>query len=392
MWENGRLVVALAVLAALGGAGSAGAATLKAEYQLQGSRTSAVAGAPALADLGPGNQFVAESVGDVTRQVLAFPSGGGMSLATGGLVDPRSFSVVMVFRLEQVSGYRRLLDFSGGTSDLGLYVFGGRVVLYNSGGLSLSVPPVAADSYVQVALVGGSEPDGTQWTEVDLDGEPAVFVEGPEHYTLDSGMLNLFKDNVSGPAVGEESAGALSCMLVYDGVLTPEEVVEQAADPTRCQPLPSAPGSPPPGPPAPGPPQPPAPPSAPPVSTPAPRPAPRPIASHLFRTGTYVGRTSQGLPISFTVGESSAQAIYFRWRARCADGQVRTKGMVLRGVPIGDGHFSVTDLLRTGGRGRVSGDVRGGRARGTLSRWGETAFGTACRVRGVRWRAHVVEK
>jgi hypothetical protein len=135
MREIGRLVGVLAALAALGCSAPAGAATLKAEYQLQGSRASAVAGAADLLDLGPGNQFAAESVGGLARQVLAFPSGGGMSLATADLVDSRSFSVVMVFRLATVSGYRRLLDLSGGSSDSGLYVLNGRLVLYNARGV-----------------------------------------------------------------------------------------------------------------------------------------------------------------------------------------------------------------------------------------------------------------
>ena len=375
MGEIGRLVGALAAMAVLGCAGSAGAATLKAEYQLQGSRASAVAGAPALVDLGPGNQFITESVGAITRQVLAFPSGGGMSLATAGLLDPNSFSVVMVFRLAAVSGYRRLLDFSGGRADLGLYVLNGRVVLYGSNGLYVPAPLVPAGAFVQVALISGADFDGTQWTEVDIDGYPAIFVERPGNVTLGSGELRFFKDNVSGGPGGEESAGTLACVLMYQDVLTPEEVIEQAADPTRCQHLSPSPS--------------PSPAPSPPPPTPTPTPAPGPIASPPFRTGTYVGRTSQGLPISFTVGDSSAQGIYFRWRGRCADGRVRTKGMVLASAHISDGHFSVDGVLRTGGRGRVSGSVSGGRARGTLSRWGDTAFGTTCRVRDVRWSARL---
>jgi hypothetical protein len=386
MRRIGRLVGALTASAVLGYAGPASAATLKAEYQLQGTRASAVAGAPDFVDLGPGNQFVTEPVGGVSRQVLAFPSGGGLSLATAGLVDPENFSVVMVFRLASVSGYRRLVDFRGGTSDSGLYVLNGRLVLYGTIDLYEQTPPVAAGSYVQVTVVGGSETDGTHWTEVDLDGYPAVFAEPSDAFKLGTDGLRFFKDNVSGGFGGEESAGALSCVLVYDGVLTPDEVVEHAADPTRCQPLalPPAP-SPPPSQPPPSP----SPPSSS-ASPPAPAPAPAPNPTPPFRTGTYVGRTSQGLPMSFTVGTSSAQGIYFRWRARCADGRVRTSGMVLGSTRIRDGRFSVGGLLRTGGRGRVSGSVRGGRASGTLSRWGKTSSGAQCRVSDVTWHAHVV--
>src|SRR5215212_5112774 len=144
--------------------------------------------------------------------------------------------------MAKVPGYRRLLDFTDRTSDNGLYVLNGKLVLYGGGGVYVPVEPVGAGAYVQVALIAGSF-DGTQWTEVDLNGYPTIYTEGPQDFTLGTGVLRFFKDNVSGGPGGEESAGALSCALIYDGDLTPEEVAEQAADPTRCQSLlpPSAP-------------------------------------------------------------------------------------------------------------------------------------------------------
>ena len=108
-----------------------------------------------------------------------------------------------------------------------------------------------------------------------------------------------------------------------------------------------------------------------------------------FRTGTYQGTTSQGLPIFFTAGPTSIDDVSFRWRARCVDGHVHTNGIELGGTRIRDGRFFVGGLLVTGGRARVSGSLRGDRASGTLSRWANSAFNTVCVVRGVTWHARL---
>lgn len=355
MRMTGPFVGGLVALAALGG-GTAGAATLKANYQLQGSRTSQLAGAPDLADVGPGNHFATETVDGVARQVLAFPRGSGLSLPTAGLVDPRSHSVVMVLRLADVSGYRRLLDFSNGTSDDGLYNLDGHAVLYAAGNRGGSPDAAFGDSYVQVTLTSDVTLAGSQRTTIYVNGIPVAAATTMRGFGLGSGALRFFKDNVSGPGRGEESAGAVACVLVYDGALTAEEVRRGTADPTLC-----------------------------------PAPKPVPPRQQPFKTGTYSGRTSQGLPISFMVDRTAVQYVSFRWRAKCVDGRVHTNGIALGGTRIRGRHFSVHGLLNTGGRARVSGKLSGGRARGRLSRWANSAFNTVCVARGIRWRAHVVQ-
>jgi hypothetical protein len=356
MREIGGCFGVLAAALVLGASGVAGAATLKAGYQLQGNRASQVAGAPDLTDIGPGNRFATEQVDGTARQVLAFPKGGGVALRTAGLVDPASHSIVMTFRLAEVSGFRRLLDFSDGRSDNGLYDLDGRVVLYLGGDTAASPAGVLGTSYVQVALTSEATLGGSQWTAAYVNGTPVVAGTTAQDFGLGAGGLRFFKDNDSGGARGEQSAGALSCALVYDGALTPGEVAQQAADPALC---------------------------------PAPRPAPPP---HLpFRVGDYRGVTSQGLPIFFTVTSTSVEDVVFGWRAKCADGLVHTNTIGLGGTGLRRGRFSVRGLLTTGGRAHVIGRLKGGRARGRLSRWAGSAFNTNCVARGIGWHAHLVQ-
>jgi Concanavalin A-like lectin/glucanases superfamily len=350
----GALAAALLLLP-VGASGVAGAATLKASYRLQGTRASQLAGAPDLADIGPGSRFATETVDGTSRQVLAFPKGGGVALPTAGLVDPASHSIVMTFRLADVSGFRRLLDFSDGRSDNGLYDLDGRIVLYLGGDTVASPAAVLGTSYVQVALTSEATLGGSQWTAAYVNGTPVVAGTTAQDFGLGAGGLRFFKDNDSGGASGEQSAGALACALVYDGALTPSEVAQQAADRTLCPALRSAP-----------------PPRLP------------------FRVGDYRGTTSQRLPIFFTVTPTSVEDVAFGWRARCADGRVHTNMIDLGGTRVRRGHFSVRGLLTTGGRAHVIGRLSGGRARGRLSRWAGSAFGTDCVARGIGWHAHVV--
>lgn len=234
----GVMVVALILV----GAGeSAGAATLRAEYRFQGNLASEVAGAPELANLGQGNRFAFERVDGLGRhQVLTFPRGNGLSLATAGLVDPANNSVVVVFRLADTFGYRRILDFSGGTSDNGLYNLNGHVVLYGGDGASQGV--VLDDSYAQIALTNAGAPGGSEQVTAYVNGAEVAAASISQGYGLRSGVLRLFQDNTSGPGKGEESDGAVSCLLVYDGALTAAEVKQVAADPALCPAPSSAPG------------------------------------------------------------------------------------------------------------------------------------------------------
>lgn len=242
MRGTGGLVGVLAALILLAGSADADAATLRAQYLLQGDLASQVAGAPELVDLGRGNRFALERVGGLDRQVLTFPEGNGLSLATTGLVDPANHSVVIVFRLADTLGYRRILDFTGGISDDGLYNLNGKVVLY--GGGAASQGSVLGDSFAQVALTNMAVQGGSEHSTAYVNGVEVAAAAIPQGFDLRSGVLRFFQDNTSGPATGEEAGGAVSCILVYDGALGSSEVKQVADDPTLCPAPKSAPGRP----------------------------------------------------------------------------------------------------------------------------------------------------
>jgi len=105
--------------------------------------------------------------------------------------------------------------------------------------------------------------------------------------------------------------------------------------------------------------------------------------------GSYVGETSQGLPITFQVAPGAVGTLRFGWRATCDDGQVHQNTIVLPGSSLHYGVFSMGGTLETGGIAHVSGKIVGSEASGSLSRSRGSAFGTNCRATGIAWHARM---
>ena len=208
--------VTLAVLAL--GAQAASAATLRGDYRFDRTLESSCCGAPALTDLGP-NTFAEDAVDGSRRIVLAFPLSSGVSMPAG-VIPSDSYSIAVQFRLQEVSGYRRLVDFSTSSSDRGLYNLSGQLNFYPIVTGTSSPPPIAVNTYPHVVLTRDAAGrvvgyvDGDEQISFTDSGGDAVFPPGTD--------VRFFKDDtVIG---GEESAGAVARIRVYDGALTPAEV------------------------------------------------------------------------------------------------------------------------------------------------------------------------
>lgn len=208
---------ACAVLAAL--AGTAPAATLKADYRMLGSRASSVVGAPDLVDIGSdANVFSSEKVGKKPADVLDFGVNDGVSIATAGILPRDSYSVVAYFRFDLVNGYRRILDFQGGTADSGLYDLNAGLDFYPVSGAGTSL---TAAAYHQVIFTRDSTGQATGY----VDGVPLVsFMDTSGLALLNDDLLRVFRDNESGGATGEASSGAVERIRLYSGALTQSEV------------------------------------------------------------------------------------------------------------------------------------------------------------------------
>jgi len=187
----------------------------KADYQFQNTLTSSVGTAPALANLGP-NAFTAASVDGQTRTVLRFAQNDGVSLgALSSVVPTNVYTVVVLFAFDQITSWRRLIDFKNGTSEIGLYTYQAGLNFYPV----VFGPPniISAGAFVQVAI------------SRDNAGNVAAYLDGVQQFTfVDSNndavvnannVLRFFRDDSF-----EATAGAVARIRLYDVALPPSQI------------------------------------------------------------------------------------------------------------------------------------------------------------------------
>jgi hypothetical protein len=236
------LILCAATVAAILPAQVASAATPIGEYQLQGTLASTGGVGPTLTNIGAGaNAFQTDTVNGKSRQVLTFPQHNGLQMSPLGLTPASDLSVVVTFRLDLVSSYRRILDLSNDTSDDGLYANDGKadVFVLGDGPDNQSTGVVFANNtYATVAYVTGGP---AVHTNVYVDGALAVEYPG---FLPAGDTLRFFRD-ANPPSVNEDSAGAVSCIRVFSGQLTGAEVGAIGTSPTCSAPAaPAAPATP----------------------------------------------------------------------------------------------------------------------------------------------------
>ncbi len=153
--------------------------------------------------------------------MLKFPQGNGVQAFTNsGVLPDNAYTIVALFELNSVSGFNRIVDFKNGTSDNGLYVQDGELRFFPNA--QRGTTPIPANKYVQVVFtrnsagaVAGYVNGDRQFRFTDASGDAVI---GPDD------VLRFFKDNTGGVGTGEESAGSVARIRLYDFALTAGEV------------------------------------------------------------------------------------------------------------------------------------------------------------------------
>ena len=226
-------LVAVAALATFPATAPA-AGTLKGDYQLEGNRATSCGTAPDLVDVGPGsNTFATEYAGVTVNGVLTFPKGNGLSLNTAGILPQTRYTVIMLFRLDDVGGipaYRRLLWFDNQPPNTqhGLYVLNGKLTVYDDASHQEPSPSVEPGKYLEVTWTR----DGAGQVMVYANGVPRISYDDSVNGVgaLVTNKILFFKDDDT-----EESAGAVARIRVYDDALSPAEVLAPPGCPQSTQ-------------------------------------------------------------------------------------------------------------------------------------------------------------
>lgn len=184
-------------------------ATITHDYNLTNSLNDLVGSTPLNSD-----------GGSITGAGYAFGAQQGLNVSSA-LSNAGNYSILMDFSFQDLSGYRKILDFKNLASDNGLYNLNTELNYYN-----FSVGPTGALTVNTPAEVIITRDSGTQLVTGYVNGVSQIsFTDSSSDavFNAANGIIHFFEDdNVTG---GRESSGGLATRIsIYDGALTSSEV------------------------------------------------------------------------------------------------------------------------------------------------------------------------
>jgi hypothetical protein len=218
-----KLFIAIAPLAGatIAGLWSLGAAlpakaAVVANYQFQNTLSSTIPSAPDLVPFVLGS-YSSVSIGGTPTTVYNFGKQQGLSLDATGLISD-NYTIAALLSFDDISGYRKILDFKNLTSDTGLYTLGGQLNFYNE---AIDGPTVGPGNFFEAVLTRDSS---TALMTAYFDGTPVFsFTDSADLAVISTdNLLNIFQDDLAVP--GENSSGSVAGLRIFDNVLTDAEV------------------------------------------------------------------------------------------------------------------------------------------------------------------------
>jgi hypothetical protein len=204
-------------------------------YNFNNTLAADEAGAPALVSIDPltNNGFETATVFGQSRTVFKWDGSrtpvdqqAGLTLDTTGVIaDPTSFSLEMVFEFTEDTGsWRRIFDTTGRLADTGFYVEpGDRLQVYND---VTGTTNFTTNEFHHIALTVGNNT-----VKAYFDGQ--LELNSPtDKLNIVSPIVSFFVDNnLGGPAQTEFADGRVALIKLTDGVLTDDQIGNDAEDP-----------------------------------------------------------------------------------------------------------------------------------------------------------------
>lgn len=160
--------------------------------------------------------------GVTPQQVFDFNAGGGVSFPNSNTIGG-TYTIHVFFKFNIQSGYRRVIDFLGGGTDVGLYTLNNCLNFYPNGNVG-TCPYFVASTFYLLSLVR----DGAT-------NNISIYVNGTSFGTYSDAALNyvpatgttpivFFRDNIAGAAQCENADGSIKYLSVSPLTSTPAEV------------------------------------------------------------------------------------------------------------------------------------------------------------------------
>ena len=143
------------------------------------------------------------------------------------MTDGEAYTIELLFRFDQLGGYRKIVDFAGASEDCGLYAREGRLDFY---AVTEGRPrPIVRGELVHVVLTREASSRVTGYVDGDRQ---FAFLDSQGITTIDDadGLLFFADDETTG---GEDSGGVVSLVRLYDRPLTAIEVADLVAPSLR---------------------------------------------------------------------------------------------------------------------------------------------------------------
>lgn len=194
-------------------------AALVADYNFSGDLSGSLAGAPEMIYTGETLEFAQESPFGFDSQVVLIEEGFGLDLPLAGFELKGVYSLVLFLRLENINGYRKLIDYNNLAGDPGVYVKDAQLNLY-----PIDIHPSATwqtNKYTQLVMTR----DATSQVKLYQDGVLLIDAnDGSNVTSLNStDSLHFMLDDAASSGV-ENSAGAVARIMVFDEVLNQQQI------------------------------------------------------------------------------------------------------------------------------------------------------------------------
>ena len=184
-------------------------------YRFEDSLAASIGTPPDLTNINAGLNFSTLTVRGAARRVLNFPWNTGLQLQpTLGVFPNQLYTMAILFKLDDVNGWRRLLDMRNGI-DQGLYVHNGQLEFYPYSGTSAVC--LTNNTWHMVVLTH----DVTGQMNIYCDGVLRLTLNDSSNYGVVSSAntLRFFKDDG-----GDIGSGSVSRLHIFSRVLDASEV------------------------------------------------------------------------------------------------------------------------------------------------------------------------